>query len=292
MNNMQPGYGMAQQMTVGQFQGGNGLSPDLTARTLSDFNDTIASSGGLMVQFFYHRQPIGGKTARLPGSKKFETRLAVAKKPRGDMLTLAVHNITEEDAQRMFPNEWQQFKTYMDTPTHGTPLHELPGATQSMIAILVLGGIRSIEDLVNVSPDICQQMGLDALEAQKLAKIWIQRKRGSADDISMAERLAALEADSRAKDAELARLRQETEVSRQTIDALKSLGLGTAATAQAAHAMGPDVVPAGVPSFDQAQPMRQRDDSDGEQRPDSDIFTVTELIQGDSLRGMPDPLQE
>lgn len=288
---LQMPFGMTQQpMSVAQMQGGR--SPDLTGQNISAFSDNVTSSGGLMVQFFYHRQPLGGRTARTPGAPKFETRLAVAKKPRGDMLTLAVHNITEEDAQREFPVEWQQFKHYMDTPTRGTPLHELPNATQSMIAILVLGGIRSIEDLVNVPTDVCQNMGMDAFEAQKLAKIWIQRKRGAADDINLAERLAALEADKTAKDAELTRLRQENAVAAQTIEALKSIGFGAAANpAQPpAQAMGPDVVPAGDPSnFGSSLPQRPAGE-DGDSGNGSDIFTITELIQG--TENMPDPLAE
>jgi hypothetical protein len=185
--NMNQGFG-APQMSVGQMQNGNGIAPNLSGTDLSSvFGGEVQSSGGLMVQFFYHRVRIGGKNT---GTGKYETRLAVALKPRGDMLTLAVRPITEEDAQRQFPAEWQQFKMYMDTPTRGTPLHELPGATQSMIAILVLGGIRSIEDLVGLPSDVCAQMGMDAVHAQTLAKTWIQRKNGAAAGINMAERLA------------------------------------------------------------------------------------------------------
>lgn len=286
MNQFQQPYGAPGAVSVGQMQGG--VAPDLTDRNLSVFNDSVSSSGGLMVQFFYHRQPLGGKNARTPGVARYETRLAVAKKPRGDMLTLAVHNITEEDAQRMFPAEWQAFKMHMDAPSNGTPLHELPGATQSMIAILVLGGIRSIEDLVRLPDDVCQNMGMDAFEAQKLAKIWIQRKRGAADDIGLAERLAQLEADRARDQAELQRLRQESSVANQTIEALKSMGIGAAITQQAPHAMGPDVVPAGMPSFGGAQPMRGDDGAAGG---GSDIFTITELLNGD-MPGMPNPLED
>lgn len=288
MNQFASQMGMPQQpMTVAQMQRASGPSTDMTATSISAFSGEVASKGGLMVQFFYHRQPIGGRTARTPGAPKFETRLAVAKKPYGDMFTLAVHNITEEDAQRMFPAEWQAFKTFQDTPTNGTPLHELPGATQSMIAILVLGGIRSIEDLGNLPTDVCANMGLDALEAQKLATIWLQRKRGAGNDIDLAGRLAQLEADRERDREELQRLRNQTAAQESTIETLRSMGIGVGQGQQAAPP-----AEGAVPHFP-VTPIPLRDpEADGSNRPQSDIFTMTELIQGDAVRNLPDPLGE
>ena len=83
MNPMQtPNFGMP--MSVGQMQGGVGTSPNLSGSDLSSvFGGEVQSSGGLMVQFFYHRVRLGGRNT--PNAGKFETRLAVALKPRGDM---------------------------------------------------------------------------------------------------------------------------------------------------------------------------------------------------------------
>lgn len=286
MNPMQtPAFGMP--MSVGQMQ--NGSSPNLSDRDLSSvFGGEVQSSGGLMVQFFYHRVRLGGKNT--PNAGKFETRLAVALKPRGDMLTLAVRPITEEEAQRQFPAEWQQFKMYQDAPTRGTPLHELPGATQSMIAILVLGGIRSIEDLVHLPEDVCQQMGMDALQAQKLAKIWIQRKAGAAEDINLAERLAENEASNARMAAELQQLRAANAAQAQALETLKGMGFG------AGGASGPQqdsgVVPAvhigGIPSFPDASDGRNNGE-DATQRDGSDIFTATALIN--DMSSLKNPLE-
>lgn len=291
MNPMQtPNFGMP--MSVGQMQGGVGTSPNLSGSDLSSvFGGEVQSSGGLMVQFFYHRVRLGGRNT--PNAGKFETRLAVALKPRGDMLTLAVQPITEDEAQRRFPGEWQQFKMYMDTPTRGTPLHELPGATQSMIAILVLGGIRSIEDLVNLPRDVCQQMGMDALQAQKLAGIWIQRKNGATEDIGIAERQAELEASNARMMAELQQLRQANAVQAQTIETIRSMGM--AGGAGGAPAQGGDVVPAvpmGVPSFQHggARAIGGEDGDDATRSDGSDIFTATALIN--DMSGMTNPLED
>lgn len=285
--NMNQGFG-ASQMSVGQMQNGSGVAPNLSAQNISVFGDEVQSSGGLMVQFFYHRVAIGGKTTR---TGKHETRLAVALKPRGDMLTLAVRPITEEDAQRQFPAEWQQFKMYMDTPTRGTPLHELPGATQSMIAILVLGGIRSIEDLVGLPTDVCGQMGMDAVHAQTLAKTWIQRKNGAAGDIDMAERLAKLEIDAQRDRDELARLRAENAAKDQAFELLRGMGMVPGAAAGAPPPGSSDVVPAvrmGAPSF--LAPRDRDGDEDHGQSDGSDMFTATALIN--DMSGMKNPLED
>jgi hypothetical protein len=288
MNLNQPFSG-GPQMSVAQMQNGSGVAPNLSGTDLSSvFGGEVQSSGGLMVQFFYHRVRIGGKQT---STGKFETRLAVALKPRGDMLTLAVRPITEEEAQRQFPGEWQQFKMYMDTPTRGTPLYELPGATQSMIAILVLGGIRSIEDLVNLPADVCSQMGMDATHAQNLAKVWIQRKNGAADDIGMAERLAALEIQARQGTDEVARLRAENAAQAQALELLRGMGMGGGGNGVPAQGGNSDVVPAvpmGVPSF---LAPRERDDAeDNGQRDGSDMFTATALIN--DMSGMKNPLED
>jgi hypothetical protein len=287
MNNFNQPFGMQPQMSVAQMQS-NGVAPNLSGTDLSSvFGGEVQSSGGLMVQFFYHRVRIGGKNT---GTGKFETRLAVALKPRGDMLTLAVRPIDEQEAQRQFPGEWQQFKMYMDTPTRGTPLHELPGATQSMIAILVLGGIRSIEDLVNVSPDVCQSMGMDAMQARKLAEIWIKRKSGASEEISLAERLAELEATNARLAAETQQLRADNAVQAKTIDTIRSMGMGGGV---AAPQHGADVVPAGdamgVPNFGGPSARRGAEDEDATRNDGSDIFTTTALIN--DMSGMQNPLE-
>ncbi len=206
-----------------QNSGGSALAPNLTTMDLSSvFGGAVQSSGGLLVQFFYYRVQFGGRQNPMKG--KFETRLAVALQPRGDRLTVAVRNLTEEQAQREFPAEWQHFKMYMDAPTNGTPLHELPGATQSMIGLLALHGIRSIEDMANLPADICAQIGMDAQTASRLAKIWLGRKDGNQDDIMTAERLATTESALERALAELRQARETIAVQDRTIEAVQRMG--------------------------------------------------------------------
>lgn len=176
----------------------NPLSPNLTDRDLSTMGtvaERVASSGGMNIGFYYERVKIKSRMATLNG--KYETRLFVAMQPKGDKYSVAKEPISEVLAQQLFPAEYARFKNYQDAPTHGTPLLELPGISQSQIAILNLNGIRSIEDLVGLSPDIVAQVGMEASTAHKIALKWHQKRTGSSDDIAMAGKLSEVEAQNR-----------------------------------------------------------------------------------------------
>lgn len=287
MNQMNYGQPGQAPMSVAQMQGDGGsrFAPNLTQMDLSSvLGVNVQSSGGLLVQFFYYRVQFGGRTNPLKG--KYETRLAVALQPRGDRLTVAIRNLSPEDAQRDFPAEWNTFKVYMDTPTTGTPLYELPGATQSMIGLLALHGIRSIEDMANVPTDICAQIGMDAQTASRLAKLWLGRKDGSVNDIELAEQLASTTSALQQAHEELRRLRADAEVKDRTLEAVKQMGMG--------HGQAPS--PLGIPTGQVAA----RDDGtlyvdpkeyqNAAAEPAVDIFAAPRMVTGTEDLG--DPLAE
>lgn len=172
---------------------------NLTDRDLSSHLGPVAGSGGLNIQFFYVKTRV--ESANPERNGQWRTRLAVAKMPKGDRLTIATRFITEEQASREFPREFSMFKQYQDVPTQGTPLHELPGITQSQIGILVIHNLRCIEDVAACDDALINQMGYDARQAKKLAVRWIENRDGNADKIEQAKLDAA-------RDAELARLRK------------------------------------------------------------------------------------
>lgn len=266
-----------------QSAGGSALAPNLTQMDLSSvFGGAVQSSGGLLVQFFYYRVQFGGRQNPMKG--KFETRLAVALQPRGDRLTVAVRNLTEEQAQRDFPAEWQHFKVYMDTPTTGTPLHELPGATQSMIGLLALHGIRSIEDMANLPSDICAQIGMDAQTASRLAKIWLGRKDGNQDDIMTAERLATTESALERALAELRQAKETIAVQDRTLEAVQRIG----GQQQGVSPMG---IATGRPTTGlDGVLMVDTDDYRNAGEPTVDVFTAPRVVSDAS--DMIDPLAD
>lgn len=227
---------------------------NLTDRNLGTLMQEVAGHGGLNIQFFYVRTRV--ETANVARHGQFRTRLCVAKMPKGDRLTIATRFITEEQAMREFPREFSMFKQYQDVPTLGTPLHELPGITQSQIAILVLHNLRSIEDVANCPDEIVSQAGYDAREAKKLAVRWVANKVGNADTIEAARKDAE-------RDAELARLRKESEeTARRNIEleaqlrALREFtGAGGTAGAIAGGPAGAVTAPNGVQMIDRVDDL-------------------------------------
>lgn len=206
--------------TPGQFSqsGGSSLARDVTDMDLSSHLGPVASrgAGGLNVQFFYGQVRTKSRNASTTG--RIETRLFVAKQPKGDRFTVAIRAITEDEAQRQFPREFAAFKQYEDVPTNGTPLSELPGISQSQIGMLVINGLRSIEDLAEISSDAVGQLGLEVISAHRLAKRWVDRRNEQGDVIKSAEieakaqmerdalarRLAAMEAHNQQLQAQIA----------------------------------------------------------------------------------------
>lgn len=157
----------------------------MTDEDLSTHLKSVTATGGIHVNFFYKKVRIKSRSAITNG--KIETRLCVSKQPKGDRSTVAVCYTTDEEAQQRWPREFAMFKQYEEVPTTGTPLDELPGISMSQIGLLVLNGLRSVEDLIEVSEDQVGQLGLDAIKAQKTAKAWIEKREGSAEEISAAD---------------------------------------------------------------------------------------------------------
>lgn len=179
-----------------------GFSRDMSDADLSTHMKHVGSTGGLLVNFAYVKVRIKSRGADTNG--QVQTRLTVTKQPKGDRSTVAPRFITEDQAAQQFPREWDLFKKYDDVPTTGTPLSELPGISMSQIGLLVLNGLRSIEDLIEVSEDLIGQLGLDAVKAQKTAKSWWARKQDAAEDINAADVEARfqIQIDTMAKSAE------------------------------------------------------------------------------------------
>ena len=179
----------------------NGFVTDLSAADLSAQMGYVAASpaGNLSIQFFYDNIRIEDPTNPSEHGQ-YKTVLCVRKRPHGDRHTEAVRMISERAAQQLYPREYAFFKQNQDVPTDGTPLHELPGISQSQVAILVIHGIRCVEDLIGIGADRAGQIGMDARTAYALAVKWTEARAANHDIIRDAAKDAA-------KDAELERLR-------------------------------------------------------------------------------------
>lgn len=193
---------------------GNQFVNDYSGQDLSAQLGHVTANGQLTIQFFWAQIRINDPMD--PSAHgTYKTVLCVKKRPHGDRHTEAVRIITERMAQQLYPREYAFFKQNQDVPTDGTPLHELPGISQSQIGILLISGIRCVEDLVGLSQDQVAQMGMDASQAYSIAKRWSEAKSANGELIRDAAKDAATA-------AELTRLRESETRSAAMIAEMKA----------------------------------------------------------------------
>lgn len=220
---------MQMQGFQAQMSGRAGFSRDMTDADLSTHLQSVTATGGIHVNFFHTKVRIKSRNAATNGN--IETRLCVSKQPKGDRSTVAVRFTTEEQAQKMWPREFAMFKQYAEVPTSGTSLDELPGISMSQIGLLVLNGLRSIEDLVEVSEDQVAQLGLDAIKAQKTAKAWMSKRSGSAEEIKAADIEARYQLQNEAVSKQLAAMKEHNRQLEAQVAALQMARSGGDAAA-------------------------------------------------------------
>lgn len=200
------------------------ISYDVTGADLGPTaGSMVAGNGRINVEFFYVRVQLSTRDPAKNG--KFETRLCIAKKPFADSQTISTGFISPEEAQRQFPQQYAQFCEYEDIPTSGTPLHDVPGMSQQQIALLVLYGFRSAED-VDAVPDeqISQQMGYDGVLAARLVRNWLKRARESAEEIKASEIEAAYLQERRAMEDRIKRLEDSNKALMAQAEAFRQMG--------------------------------------------------------------------
>lgn len=174
-----------QQGFIGTNLHPNRFSRDLTDADLSSHLQSVRSSGGVHVNFFYTK--VRAKTRDASRNGQVSTRLCISKQPKGDRSTVSVRFISEERAKRDHPREFDLFKKYEEVPTEGTPLSDLPGISVSQIGLLTINGLRSVEDLCEVSEDQVAQLGLDVIRAKKTATAWMAKRDSESETISAAD---------------------------------------------------------------------------------------------------------
>lgn len=202
------------------FQGATRFSRDMTDADLSTHLQSVTARGGIHVNFKYVKVRGKSRDAALNGT--IQTRLIIEKQPKGDRSTVATRFISEDRAQREFPREYAMFKQYEEVPTSGTPLEELPGISRSQIGLLVLNGLRSIEDLLEISEDQVGQLGLDAIKAQKTAKAWADRREGASEEINAADIQARFEMQVKSMNAQMEKMAEANRMLESQVTALSA----------------------------------------------------------------------
>ena len=158
---------------------------DFSSRQIEGMS-VVTDSSGLNINFYYEKVAIQNeRDAEINGN--VETRLCISKSPKGDRQTAVKHYITPEEAAAQYPVEFGHFQSTGEMPTSGTPLQELPGISRSQIDLLVLNGLRSIEDLVAIQEEQITPLGLSAQRAKRTAMAWHNNKSQNATMLDVAD---------------------------------------------------------------------------------------------------------
>lgn len=163
---------------------------NLTHTNLPSTMRGVTATGDMLVSFKHVRVTLQSADPELNG--KTETRLTIRRQPKGDRQTASVRYITEEQAMDLYPVEYQHFVDTGDVPTQGTPLDDLPGISRSQIDVLVLNGVRSVEDVLAVGADRMASLGYSASKVFRIAQAWDEKRRGNVDLLDIAETQAKM----------------------------------------------------------------------------------------------------
>jgi len=165
---------------------------DLTHNDLQTVMPHVKASGDMLISFEHVKVEV--KNADPAKNGTVETRLAIRRQPKGDRLTVSRRYITERKAKELYPVHYQAYVDTGEVPTVGTPLEDLPGISRSQINLLVINGVRSIEDVLSVGPDRLGGLGYSATKAYQVAKRWDDQRKENAELITMADVEAKFEA--------------------------------------------------------------------------------------------------
>ncbi|MEM1149293.1 MAG: hypothetical protein AAGI03_01880 [Pseudomonadota bacterium] len=148
----------------------------------------VGQSKGLVVRFCHENRSVESVDPLQSG--KIVQVLVVEKMPKGDTKTVSRQTISPEEAERLFPREYQAFIAEEELPAEGTALSELPGISRSTLDKVQLTGLHSIEELASMQPTDMAAYGLDVRVACELARKWIAARDGAVDMTSLAEQSA------------------------------------------------------------------------------------------------------
>lgn len=186
---------------------------DVTDSNLAQLGE-VTSKGGLIVRFGYRRIDANGRMV---------DRLVVEQQPRGDRSTVSLRYITEEQATKLFPEQYARFSQARGHVSNGTPLSEIPGITNSHIGRLTLHGLTSVEELLKTSTVALQQIGRDAVKAHEIASDWATGRDLAAEIIDRADVTAELLEQKTALQTERDSLRQKNLELQMRLEAFESI---------------------------------------------------------------------
>lgn len=115
-----------------------------------------------------------------------------------------------------FEAVYKAFKEGEEVPLSGTPIRSWPQLDPSMVKTLLSCNVRTVEDLATLPDEGLNRIGMGARALQQKAMAWLEAANGAG---KVAERLAALEAKDKDRDAEMRRVMQENTALRAQLEA-------------------------------------------------------------------------
>ncbi|WP_305968554.1 MULTISPECIES: bZIP transcription factor [unclassified Mameliella] len=256
----------------------SGFAKNLTGQNLSSHLGPVRGKGDVRVGFFWTKVQLRTKNPAMNG--KIVNRLCIAKQPIGDRYTVSHAYISQQDAARLYPQEFGIFTQYETAPSNGTPLSDIPGVSRSEIGLLELHAITCVEDLLSLHPDQVSQIGMSASRVYKVAKGWQDKKDENEEIVTAADVQAKAEEAIKAMEDRLARLEANNNRLQAENDVLRHSASGHPAQSAAVTT----AVQAAAATVDDAP----------YEFPDDDGFMAGgDVVTGnDDLSDMPDPMKD
>ena len=143
------------------------------------------------VEFYIHAKQNNFKTKE-EGRPIFEDREWVRIQFPGDMRTVMEREVREEDKIK-YQAEYSAFKTGQEVPAEGTPIREWPEVGRSQAEEFSSLGIRTVEDLANLSDGFAQNIQFGGLWRERAVNFLKGQTKTESENEALKTQLAALQ---------------------------------------------------------------------------------------------------
>jgi hypothetical protein len=156
---------------------------------VNDFVQDDDDTKGLVAQFY--TQAVKDEVASLEAGRPIFKDVEFVKiHAIGNTFTVLQYEV-DEYQRRRFAKQYANFKRHGEGAIVGTPLSEIPWIGKSQAEEYRYLGIRSIEDLANVSDSVCTGIsGLFSLKARAIA--WVEEAKGGVGNAVLAKQIEDL----------------------------------------------------------------------------------------------------
>lgn len=157
---------------------------------------------GMIIRFEMVAEMDQSKTDE-EGRPVFVDKEYIEKRSMNDPFSV-VHREVDAADKREFPHAYKAFKQGLADPISGTSLKEWTPIARSQAETLAFRGIRTVEQLADISDDGCTHLGHGYLTLRDKAKAWLLKAKDASQVTKMTAALAA-------RDNEIATLKRQNE---------------------------------------------------------------------------------